>query len=89
MLCARPWPGVRERLEAIREQVHSALEEPQGTAALVQRVADDLGLRITTATAYFLTRTTVLAALSSLERAGEVAAVMSDNRLLWQRSQVP
>jgi len=40
-----------------------------------------------TATAYFLTRTTVLAALSSLEQAGDVAAVMGDNRLLWQRSQ--
>jgi glyoxylase-like metal-dependent hydrolase (beta-lactamase superfamily II) len=85
---ARACGANRERLEAIREQVHSALEEPQGTAALVQRVADDLGLTLTTATAYFLTRTTVLAALSSLERAGEVAAVMSDNRLLWQRSQV-
>jgi len=85
---ARACGANRERLEAIRERVHSALEEPQGTAALVQQVADDLGLRMATATAYFLTRTTVLAALSSLERAGEVAAVMSDNQLLWQRSQV-
>jgi hypothetical protein len=60
-----------------------------GTAALVQRVADQFDLRLEAAAMVFLTRTTILAALSSLERAGEVAAVMSDNRLLWQRSQVP
>jgi len=75
----------RERLEQVREQVYETLEEPLETPALVQRVADHFGLRLKTATAYFLTRTTVLAALSSLERAGEVKAVVRDNRLLWQR----
>ena len=54
--------------------------------ALVRRVADHLGLQMTTATAYFLTRTTVLAALSSLERAKEIEVVMEKNRLLWQPS---
>ena len=82
---ARACAANRERLERVRAQVQAALEEPQETAALVRRVAGDLGLHMTTATAYFLTRTTVLAALSSLERAGEVTAVMKDNRLLWQR----
>lgn len=75
------------RLEEIRALVHVVLDEPQGTPALVQRVADHFGLRLTTATAYFLTRTTILAALSSLERAGEVRVVMEENRLLWRRSE--
>ena len=77
----------RERLEEIREQVHTALKEPQETSALVQKVADHFGLHLATATAYFLTQTTILAALSSLERAGEVTVVMRDNRLLWWRSK--
>jgi len=75
----------RERLEEVRERVYAALEEPLKTSDLVQRVADHFGLQLATATAYFLTRTTVLAALSSLERAGKVIAIMGDNRLLWQR----
>jgi len=75
----------RERLEEVRSLVRVALEEPQESSSLVRRVAEHFGLQVTTATAYFLTRTTVLAALSSLERAGEVGAVMEDNRLLWQR----
>lgn len=75
----------QQRLEQVRQQVRAALGEPQQTSALVQRLADYFGLRLTTATGYFLTRTTVLAALSSLERAGEVEAVVEANRLLWRR----
>ncbi len=75
------------RLEEVRERVYAALEEPQETPALVQRVADHFGLRLTTATAYFLTRTTILAALSSLERAGKVVIVTEENRLLWRREE--
>ncbi|RME31524.1 MAG: MBL fold metallo-hydrolase [Thermoflexia bacterium] len=76
----------RARLEEVRERVREALAEPTGTDALVGRVADAYGLRLTTATAYFLARATVLAALSSLERAGEVRAVVEGNRLLWRRT---
>ena len=75
----------QKRLEEVREQIYAVLEEPQETPALVQQVGGYFGLRLETATAYFLTRTTILAALSSLEQAGEVAAVMEENRLLWQR----
>jgi glyoxylase-like metal-dependent hydrolase (beta-lactamase superfamily II) len=75
----------RRRLEEVREQVHKGMEKPQETPAIVQRVADHFELHLKTATAYFLTRTTVLAAISSLERAGEAKAVMQDNRLLWQQ----
>jgi glyoxylase-like metal-dependent hydrolase (beta-lactamase superfamily II) len=83
---ARACAANRERLEQVRERVYAAVGEPRGTSALVQELAGHFGLQLSTATAYFLTRTTVLAALSSLERAGEVNAAMVDNRLLWQRS---
>lgn len=78
----------RERLKGVREQVYEALEKPQETSALVQHVTDLLDLQIKTATAYFLTQTTVLAALSSLEQTGEAAAVMENNRLLWRKGLV-
>ncbi|MGD1995510.1 MAG: MBL fold metallo-hydrolase [Anaerolineae bacterium] len=73
------------RLKEVRAWIFAALEEPTETSALVRDIADQLELRLTTPTAYFLTRTTVLAALSSLERAGKVEAVIERNRLQWQR----
>ena len=84
---ARACAANRERLEEVRERVYAALVEPRETPTLVQQVADHFGLHLATATAYFLTRATILAALSSLERAGAVAAAMEDNRLLWRRSR--
>lgn len=77
----------RERLEAVREQVYIALVEPQETAELVQHVADHVGLHLTTPTAYYLTRTTILAALSSLEGAGKVKVTVRANRLVWSRTE--
>ncbi len=75
----------RDRLEEIRDAVYEALEEPRETSAVVQHVAQAFALEITRPTAYFLTRTTVLAALSSLEKAGQAAAVTEANKLLWER----
>jgi len=75
----------RERLEEVRAQVYAALAEPQETSTIVRQVADHFGLRIATATAYFLTQATILAALSSLERAGQAAVLIEHNQLLWQR----
>ncbi len=72
-----------QRLEQVREQVYAATREPQGTSALIKQVAYGLDLRLTTATAYFLTQTTILAALSSLEKAGRVMARVESNQLLW------
>ena len=82
---ARVCEANRKRLEEIRSLVYAALEKPQETSVLVRRAAEHFGLCMTTATAYFLTRTTVLAALSSLERAGEAVTEVQGNRLLWQR----
>ena len=75
----------RGRLEAIRGEVYAATESPQETSDLIRHVADRFDLQLTTPTAYYLTRTTVLAALSSLERADKVEAVVEGNRLLWKR----
>ncbi len=82
---ARICDANRERLAEIRALVREALVEPQATPALVATVSDHYGLRLRTAMAYFLTRTTVLAALSSLERQGEVETLVRGNRLYWQR----
>jgi len=76
----------RERLEAVRQAVSAALTTPQESGALVRCVADHFGLQLTTATAYFLTQTTILAALSSLERQGRARATVEQNRLLWQQA---
>jgi glyoxylase-like metal-dependent hydrolase (beta-lactamase superfamily II) len=75
----------RDRLEAVRDGIYDALAQPQDTPSLVQRMAERFQLEIVTPTAYFLTRTTVLAALSSLEAAGRVAPRTEENRLQWHR----
>lgn len=75
----------RDRLEAVRHALYDALRQIQDTPSLVQQVAERFQLEITTPTAYFLTRTTVLAALSSLEAAGQVALRTEKNRLQWRR----
>jgi len=75
----------RGRLEEIRETIYEALETPVETSALVQHVAEHFALKIRRPTAYFLTRTTVLAALSSLEGAGDAAALTRANKLMWER----
>jgi len=75
----------RERLEEIRDCVYAATKNPRETGAVVEYVANSLKLQLATATAYFLTRTTILAALSSLEQAGAVAATIAENRLVWRR----
>ncbi len=77
----------RERLEEIRARILAALETPQETSDLVAHICHHLELRLGNAVAYFLTRATVLAALSSLERAGQARAVVEGNRLRWQQAQ--
>jgi len=75
----------QERLEEIRDVVHQTVKTPQETPAIVQAVAQHFALGMTRPTSYFLTRTTVLAALSSLERGDSVRAVMNANRMMWER----
>jgi len=73
------------RLEEIREAVYDALEMPMETSSLVQHIARHFALKITRPTAYFLTRTTVLAALSSLQAAHRTVAATEANKLTWER----
>lgn len=73
----------RDRLHEVREAVYEALETAKPTSALVQRIAERFELKIDTPTAFFLTRTTILAALSSLQGADKAAPVMRGNRLMW------
>jgi len=74
------------RLKEIRDTVYEGLASPRETSALVQQTAEHFGLRITRATAYCLTRTTVLAALSALESDGMVKAGTDANKLVWRRA---
>ncbi len=75
-----------DRLEAIRDTTYNTLMAPKETSALVQEVARHFSLKIETPTAYYLTRATVLAALSSLEAAGAIIAATDENRIIWSQS---
>lgn len=72
------------RLEEVKELLCEGAREARDTETLLRCVAEHYGLHLTTATSFFLARATVLAALSSLEKAGVVSTVVENNRLLWQ-----
>jgi len=75
----------RERLLEIRAWVLEAAGEPQETAPLVAGLARHYGLHITTPAQFVLTRGPLLAALSSLVKAGQVETEFADSRLVWRR----
>jgi glyoxylase-like metal-dependent hydrolase (beta-lactamase superfamily II) len=80
-----PWARENyDRLSAIRAAVLAALHETADLAGLVQRTADRLGLVISNPVTYSLTQTTILACLSALQRAGQVAVQVTENRLAWR-----
>ena len=76
----------RQRLEEIRDVVYDDLASPQETSSLVQHLGDHFGLHISGATAYYLTRTTVLAALSAQEASGSVRVFTQANKAVWERT---
>ena len=76
----------RERLEEIRGLVLSALDLPKTAEEIVRYVASALGEELRTLSSFLLVRTTILAALTSLVRAGQAQAILEENRLLWKRS---
>ncbi len=75
----------RKRLEEIRDMVLEAIANPSDEAAIMQVVARALGVSYRDLPHYCLCRTTIYAALSSLEKAGVAEAFVEDNRLLWLR----
>jgi glyoxylase-like metal-dependent hydrolase (beta-lactamase superfamily II) len=76
----------RQRLEDVREQAYAVLDEPRQTSDILARVANHFGLDVKDATAYYLTRAPILAALSALQRAGRIETTVVSNVLKWQRT---
>ncbi len=73
------------RLREIRALTWEALRTPQTPAEALRAVATRYGVIFAAPQFFLLALTTIHAALSSLQRAGEAMIVMDDNRLLWQR----
>ena len=75
----------KKRLEGVRETVHEFLSAPRTEDAILEEVASSLGIRYRDAVHYYLCRTTVYAALASLEKQGLVEAVAEGRHLEWYR----
>ncbi len=72
------------RLAEVRATVASALAESGDVGEIVRITAGRLGVSIASPVIYWLTQTTILACLASLQRAGQAQATVRDNRLQWQ-----
>ena len=81
-----PWAAENAaRLVEIRATVKSVLGTADDAARILKLTADRLGLAIGNLVTYCLTQTTILACLSSLQKAGEATVSVVDNRLVWMR----
>jgi glyoxylase-like metal-dependent hydrolase (beta-lactamase superfamily II) len=80
-------PGIvdhnAQRIQAIRQQALDVLDEPKDSAAVLELVANGLGVTIDQPAIYYLARTTIHACLNSLREAGLINIELHDNRLLW------
>ncbi len=74
-----------DRLREIRARVLEALRVPASPEAILAEVAAAYGLDFPSPPFHLLSRVTILAALTSLERSGEAEPFVVDNRLLWRR----
>ena len=86
-----PWEDIRPaaaatvaRLQEIREVTRQALAEPQEPYGVLRHVAAHFNVTFAAPQFFLLSLTTVQAALTSLQRAGEAEIVMDDNRMLWR-----
>ncbi len=75
------------RLEEIRARVLEALRTPHTPEELLEQIAENYNVHFTAPAFYLLSRVTILAALTSLERAGLAAPRIESHRLLWQRME--
>lgn len=75
----------RKRLEEIRDKVLELLRSPCDELTLMQGVAQALNLSYRDLPHYYLCRTTIYAALASLEKARVAEAFVENNRLLWHK----
>ncbi len=76
----------RQRLQHIRELCLEALSQPAEPAEVLRQVAGKLGMVISQPVSYLLAQTTILAALTSCQRAGLAGVEVSENRLIWRRT---
>jgi len=80
-----PWAAENAaRLIEIRAAVADMLTQAEDVNALVTLTANRLGVGIPNPVIYWLTQTTVLACLSSLQHAGKVSVQVIENRLTWK-----
>ncbi len=75
----------RKRLEEVRERVLDLIGNPCDETTIMEGVAEALGFAYRDLPHYYLCRTTVYAALASLERNGMAEAVVEGNKLLWRK----
>ncbi len=74
------------RLAEVRAAVATALGQSDEVGEIMRLTADQLRITIASPVIYWLTQTTVLACLASLQRAGRAQVSVSDNRLRWQQA---
>lgn len=72
------------RLAEVRAAVADALTHAGDVGRIVRLTADRLGVTIANPVIYWLTQTTVLACLASLQRAGAARVHVADNCLVWE-----
>jgi glyoxylase-like metal-dependent hydrolase (beta-lactamase superfamily II) len=75
--------GNTARLVEIREVVARALAETDDVGQITRRTANYFGMTIPNPVIYWLTQTTVLACLASLQRAGRADVRVVENALVW------
>jgi glyoxylase-like metal-dependent hydrolase (beta-lactamase superfamily II) len=80
-----PWAAENAaRLVEIRQAVADALAQTGDVGEIVRLAANRFGLAIPNPVVYWLTQTTVLACLASLQRAGRASVQVLENRLIWK-----
>jgi glyoxylase-like metal-dependent hydrolase (beta-lactamase superfamily II) len=73
------------RLREIRARVWESLATPQEAQGVLRAVAARYGITFTAPQFFLLALTTIHAALTSLQAAGEAAVEMVENRMVWQQ----
>jgi glyoxylase-like metal-dependent hydrolase (beta-lactamase superfamily II) len=71
------------RLVEIREVVAGALAETDHVGEIIRRAANHFGVTIPNPVIFWLTQTTVLACLASLQRTGRAGVRVVENALVW------
>jgi len=79
--------GTESRLLELRRLTEQALTVPQESCAVLRAVAASYDIVFTSPEYLLLAQTTIHAALVSLQRAGEAEIMITDNRMLWRRSE--